>query len=110
MAGKQEGDRLTRQIHSGIGFGVDRRCVNVQDVVSGVLPLHDVQNLEYACSEGMQGERQGKEAHLLQNTSSEAQHVERGEDVPDGTIEFVANERGGIVEVFVIFDSKQHKE
>ena len=55
-------------------------------------------------------ERQGKEAHLLQNTSSEAQHVERGEDVPDGTIEFVANERGGIVEVFVIFDSKQHKE
>ena len=35
------------EFHSGMGLGVDSRCVNVQDVVSGVLPLHDVQNLEH---------------------------------------------------------------
>jgi hypothetical protein len=62
------------------------------------------------CSDGMQGKWQGKGAHLLQHACSEAQHVERGKDVTEGTIELPADERGGIEEVFVIFDSKQNKK
>ncbi len=58
--------------------------------------------------EGAEG-GSSKRRHLLQHASAEAHKVERGEDVAEGSIKFLAQKGVSSVEIFVVFHGKQDK-
>jgi hypothetical protein len=99
---------MEARAHSRTGLLLDKSYIDAQYNVTGILPLHEVEDLACVIAHGMQ-KKARKYEHLFQNTCSEAQPIQGSKQVPRGAFEFATDERLGSVEIFVILYSKQDK-
>ncbi len=100
-------ERRGNRLSAGLFLG--KSDVDVQDILTSVVPLHEVENLQRVTSLDANARKERKGRHLFQDACSETQPVECTERVPLSAFKLFSHERFSSVKVSVIFDSEQDK-